>query len=125
MYEGSAKVVSGEVVEEKVVDEKLAVKGEKSKRIQEDCIELRVAEKSNPHQTAESIYKTFLEGKNFEVRVMGKAIPQAVKAIAIARGKLAQSGYHTLLSIGFRDAWSEFKKKDVSVIIFKFHEVQE
>lgn len=83
----------------------------------------KVGSKSNVQHLSEAIYKTYLEGNRLEVQAIGGgAVNQAVKAIAIAAGKLATAGKYVAVIIGFRDILDEQgdgeEQKTISAINF-------
>lgn len=65
---------------------------------------LKVSSKSNPNSVAGALAGIVKERKTVEIQVVGAgALNQAVKAIAIARGFLAPTGYDLVCSPSFRD----------------------
>lgn len=65
---------------------------------------LKVSSKSNPNAVAGALAGIVKERKSVEIQVVGAgALNQAVKAIAIARGFLAPTGYDLVCSPSFRD----------------------
>ena len=67
-------------------------------------IVLRVSGGSNPHSVGGSIAKNVQEGKEVTITAIGAgAVNQAVKALAIAKIFLAQSGVNMLFSVVFGD----------------------
>lgn len=82
----------------------------------------RVASSSNIHKVSEAVYKAFMEGSCDEVQAIGGgAVNQAVKAITIARSKLAQAGIDIAFIPGFRDI-PDTRREDkgtISAINFK------
>lgn len=72
--------------------------------VKEQMLLFKVSKRSNSNRLAEAIYKTLLEETPFEVQAIGAgAVNQAVKALAIARGKMAQGGRDISFIAGFRD----------------------
>lgn len=65
---------------------------------------LKVSAKSRPIATAGALANTIREEGQAEIQVIGpKAVNQAIKAIAIARGYLASSGIDLILVPSFAD----------------------
>lgn len=65
---------------------------------------LKVSAKSRPIATAGALANTIREEGRAEIQVIGpKAVNQAIKAIAIARGYLASSGIDLILVPSFAD----------------------
>ncbi len=65
---------------------------------------LKVSAKSRPIATAGALANTIREEGKAEIQVIGpKAVNQAIKAIAIARGYLASSGIDLILVPSFAD----------------------
>lgn len=67
-------------------------------------VTLKVSAKSKPIATAGALANTIREEGQAEIQVIGpKAVNQAIKAIAIARGYLASSGVDLILVPSFVD----------------------
>jgi len=65
---------------------------------------LKVSAKSNPSSVAGAIAGILREKGNTEIQVIGAgALNQAIKAIAIARGFVAPSGFNLVFVPGFTD----------------------
>ena len=81
---------------------------------------LKVKKCSNPHKVADAIAKHYMEDHDVEIQAIAAgAINQAVKSVAIARGKLAQQGRDIAIIPGFRDVTdSTIEGKTISAINF-------
>jgi len=65
---------------------------------------LKVSAKSNPNNVAKAIAGEFTTNKYVEIHVIGAgSINQAIKAVAIARGYVAPSGYNLVITPAFMD----------------------
>jgi stage V sporulation protein S len=65
---------------------------------------LKVSSKSNPNSVACAIAGVLRERGNTEIQVIGAgALNQAIKAIAIARGFVAPSGFNLVFVPAFTD----------------------
>ncbi len=65
---------------------------------------LRVSSKSTPNSVAGALAGVIREKGSAEIQVVGAgALNQAIKAIAIARGYMAPSGYDLVLTPAFKD----------------------
>ena len=81
----------------------------------------RVKKSSNTHRLADAIARAYMEGRNVNLQAIAAiSVNQAVKSIAIARGKLAQSGIDIVTIPGFRDAEDpQNPGKHISIINFE------
>ncbi len=86
-----------------------------------ELLYFKVGAASNIHKVSEAIYKSYLEGKIFEIQAIGGgAVNQAVKSLAVARSKLSLTGKDTAVIIGFRDiANNKCPGETISAINFK------
>lgn len=65
---------------------------------------MRVASKSNPNSVAGALVKELKKEKKAELQVIGAgALNQAIKAIAIARGFVAPSGFDLVCVPAFKN----------------------
>lgn len=73
---------------------------------------LKVSSKSNPNSVAGAIAGIVKEDKTVEIQVIGAgALNQAIKAIAIARGFLAPTGYDLVCAPSFKEIEVDGKVK--------------
>ena len=83
--------------------------------------ELRVGSTTSPKQLASAISHAIYDNRTPHLRAIGaSAVNQAVKAIAIARGYVAQRGLDLLCRPGFADAERREGDEggDISCIVF-------
>lgn len=78
---------------------------------------LKVSSKSNPNAVAGAVAAVVREEGFAELQAVGAgAVNQAVKAIAIARGFLAPSGYNLICVPAFRDI--EIDREEKTAVMF-------
>lgn len=81
---------------------------------------LKVSSKSSPISTAGALANTIREEGEAEIQVIGpKAVNQAIKAIAIARGYIAPSGIDLISIPGFVDVTIDDVEKTAIRILVK------
>ena len=81
---------------------------------------LKVSSKSNPNSVAGALAGVVREQGSAEIQAVGAgAINQAVKAIAIARGFLAPSGYDMIVVPSFADVTINGEERTLSIEQFK------
>lgn len=81
---------------------------------------LKVASSSNPSATAGALANTIREEGRAEIQVIGpKAVNQAIKAIAIARGYIAPSGVDLISVPSFVDVTIDEEQKTAIRILVR------
>ena len=80
---------------------------------------LKVSSKSNPSKVAGAIANIFRENKRVEIECVGAgALNQSIKAIIIAKGFLAPSGYDLFIIPAFGDVIIEnIQKTAIKLIV--------
>lgn len=85
---------------------------------------LKVSKNSNPNSIAGAILSSMRENERAEIQSVGAgALNQAVKALAIARGYVAPSGYDLVCSPAFQDINIEGENRTAMKLVVEKREL--
>ena len=83
---------------------------------------LKVSSKSNPSSVAGALANVFREKGNVEIQAVGAgALNQAIKAVAIAWGFMAQSGKNLVCIPAFADITIDGEERTAIKLIIEAH----